>query len=307
MNWFLIALVGPILYAATNHIDKYLLEKYFKGGEAGALILFSALFSIFALPIIYFIEPSVFTLGLKTILILTLNGTINIICLILYFKALRDEEASTVVPFYQTIPIFGFILAYIILGETLNLNQVLACLLIIIGTIILSLNFKDGKFSIKKRVAAFMMVASALYAITGVIFKMVAIEEGFWVSIFWGFVGSIIFGILLFIFNASYRKDFLWVIKSNSLPVISLNSFNEIIFIIADGTFSYASLFAPIALVMTVNAMQPVFVLIIGIILTIFFPKIFNESLIKRELIKKISAIGIIIAGTTILALSGAL
>ena len=32
MNWFLIALLPPALWSVTNHFDKYLLSKFFKGG-----------------------------------------------------------------------------------------------------------------------------------------------------------------------------------------------------------------------------------------------------------------------------------
>jgi drug/metabolite transporter (DMT)-like permease len=307
MNWFLIALVGPVLYAATNHIDKYLLEKYFKGGKAGVMVLFSALFSVFALPFIYIIEPKVFSLGLLTTTALSLNGMISIVCLILYFKALQDEEASAVVPFFQTIPIFGFILGYFILGETLNLKQVLACLLIIAGTIIISFDLTDSKIKIKKKVAVLMLINSFLFAVSGVIFKLIATEEGFWESAFWEFSGKVILGIVLFLIIKSYRKEFLEVLKINSFPVISLNTFNEIIYIIGDGFSIYATLLAPIALVMTVNGFQPVFVFIFGIILTLFFPKIFQESLSRKILIQKISAIGIITIGTIILGLSGVL
>ncbi|MFZ2188656.1 MAG: EamA family transporter [Candidatus Moraniibacteriota bacterium] len=307
MNWFFIALIGPILYAVTNHTDKYLLEKYFKGGEAGAVVLFSAIFSIVTLPIIYIVEPAVFSLGFKTTLALSLNGMINIVCLILYFKSLRDEDASAVVPFYQTIPIFGFVLGYFILGEVLDLKQIIACLLIIIGTVILSLDLTATKISIKKRVALLMLANSFLFALSGVIFKLIATEEGFWASAFWEFSGKVIIGIILFIFVSSYRKEFLWVMKANSLPVLSISSFNESIFILADGFSIYATLLAPIVLVMTVNGFQPVFVFIFGIILTLFFPKIAQESLSKNVLIQKISAIGIITIGTVILGLSGAL
>lgn len=38
MNWFLIALIPPTVWAATHHFDKYLLSKYFKGGGVGALL-----------------------------------------------------------------------------------------------------------------------------------------------------------------------------------------------------------------------------------------------------------------------------
>ena len=70
MNWFFIALIAPFLYAITNHIDKYLISKYIKEGKVGALIMFSALFGIFALPIILVINPMVLNISLWQIIIL---------------------------------------------------------------------------------------------------------------------------------------------------------------------------------------------------------------------------------------------
>ena len=307
MNWFFIALIGPILYAISNHTDKYLLEKYFKGGEAGALVIFSALFSVVTLPIIYLIEPAVFSLGAKATLILTLNGTLNVVCLILYYKALKGEETSTVIPFYQTIPIFGFILGYFVLGEVLSINQIIASGLIIVGTIILSLDLSSSRTRVKKRVAILMLSTSFLFAVSGVIFKMVAIEEGFWESIFWDFSGKVILGVFLYIAFISYRRQFIKLLKMNSLSLISINSFNEALFILADGISAFATLLAPIALVMMVNGFQPLFVFLIGIIMTLFFPKIVDETLSKEIIAQKILAIGIITIGTYALGTSGAL
>jgi drug/metabolite transporter (DMT)-like permease len=307
MNWFLIALIGPVLYAISNHIDKYILERYFKDGEAGAVVLFSSLFSVIALPIIYIIDPEVFSLSIKTSVILLLNGSLNIFCLILYFKALRDDDVSTVVPFYQMIPVFSFILGYFVLGEVLSLRQIFACVLIIIGAIILSFDLTGAKIYLKKRVVFLMLLSAFLYGVEGVIFKFIAMEQGIWVSAFWDFSGNLLIGVLLFIFVASYRKDFLWVMKVNSLSALSVCSFNEFIFLIAEGSYLYAVMLAPVVLINTVNGFQPAFVFILGIILTLFFPKIVREPISKNILIQKISAIGVITAGTVILGLSGAL
>jgi drug/metabolite transporter (DMT)-like permease len=307
MNWFFIALIGPILYAVSNQIDKYILEKYFKAGEVGAITLFSSLFSVVALPIIYLMDPAVLSLGWADSLILTISGSLAVVCLILYLKALRDDEASTVVPFYQTIPIFGFILAYLFLGETLGKQEILAGILILIGTTIISLDFSKGGINLKKRVAALMLTASLLFAVMEVVFKAIALDQGFWPSIFWTFIGNIAIGIVIFITMKSYRQQFLRVFKINSGPVLLASSFNEIIFIIADGVSVYAILLAPVALVMVVNSFQPFFVFILGIFLTLFFPSIIKESLSKNIIAQKILAIGLITIGTWVLGMSGSL
>jgi len=307
MSWFYIALIGPILYAVTNHIDKYILEKYFKAGEVGAVTLFSALFSVVALPVIYLIEPAVFSIGIVSTIVLIISGILAVTCLILYLHALRDDEASVVVPFYQTIPIFGFILGYFLLGETLGTNEIFASVLILIGTTIISLDMSGGAIKFKKRIALLMLLGSFLFAVVGVVFKMIAVDEGFWPSLFWTFTGNVLLGAFIFIAIKSYRRQFLTVFKVNSVPVLAACSFNEIIFIAADGVSVYATLLAPIALVMIVNGFQPVFVFLIGIILTLFFPKLGKESLSKNDLAQKILAIGIISAGTYLLGMSGAL
>ncbi len=302
MNWFFIALIGPILYALANHTDKYLISKYLKNGAVGSLVIFSSIFSIFALPVVMYIEPNVFDVNIALAIILAINGALVVISIVLYFYALQVDEVSFVVPFYQTIPIFGFILGYFILGETLNFNQGLASLIILVGALILSFEVGLGKIRFKKKVVLLMLTASLFYAINGVVFKLIAIDDGFWPSTFWSLVGKVILGFAFLAFIPSYRKQFFEVLKANKASILAINSFNETAVIVADGVTQFASLLAPVALVLLVNAFQPAFVFIIGLILTIFLPKIAEESLNRTNLIQKILGIGIIILGTYLLA-----
>lgn len=305
MHWFLIALIGPILYAISNHIDKYLMDKHCGNTKAGALVIFSALFSVVVLPIVYLIEPTVFSLGFKTSLILLLNGTINIICLSLYFEAIREEESSNVIPFYQTIPVITYILGYFFLNEALNINQVFGGSLIFIGTVIISLNFSGGKIRLKKRVAALMLGASLLYSIGVIIFKWIALDAGFWNSVFWEFAGNVFAGAIIFMFVSSYRKQFLDVFGIRKAKLISLNSINESITLLAEGVSAYAVLLAPVSLVTAVNGFQPLFVLAFGIVIALFFPHASKESLEKNDIAQKILAIGLITIGVYALGVSG--
>ena len=134
MTWFLIALIGPVLYALTNFIDKLLLEKYFKNGGVGTLVLISSLISVFVLPFIFLLDNTVFSVGYTQILTLAVVGILNVVVIWCYLLALRDEEASIVVVFYQLVPVFGSILGYFILGEVLSQIQLIAMAIIIFGT-----------------------------------------------------------------------------------------------------------------------------------------------------------------------------
>lgn len=302
MQWFLLALIAPALYAGSNHIDKYLVEKYlsrdkFKQEDVGSLILFSTLFALVLLPLIAFFEPAVFSVDIASAVYLILNGLIVSGAIILYLHAIEKDEVSVVVPFLQLIPVFGYGLAILILDEYLTFNQIIASLVIIVAAMILSFDLTGEKIKIRKQVILFAGGASILYALSDVIFKKIAINDGFWLSAFWQYVGVLLVGLIIFAFVKTYREDFLSVFKRSKKPVIFLNCFSETLSIIGDLILRYSFLLAPIALVMVANVFQPFFVFIYGIILTIFFPKISTEKLSRRHLVQKIVAILIMVIG----------
>ena len=283
MSWFLIALIGPVLLAIANHTDKHIIEKYLKGGAVGSLIIFSALFGIVALPIVFAFHPDVFHISFFHAAALAFGGILVVLGAgLCYFYALQKDEVTYVVPFYQTIPVFGFILGYFILGETITHVQMIASVIIILGALVLSFEFGDT-IRFKKEVVVLMLTASLLYAISSIIFKVVALHDGFWISTFWSLVGKVFTGIFFFLCIKSYRMQFLAMIKENKIAVLGLNSLSETLFIISESVTAYATLLAPIVLVLLVNAFQPVFVFILGIILTLFFPHLGEESISRKK------------------------
>ncbi len=199
-------------------------------------------------------------------------------------------------PLYQTIPIFGFILGYFILGETISVTQGVASFVIIAGALILSFELGDT-VGFKKEIVALMLIASVLYAVNGVIFKLIALDDGFWLSLFWSIVGQVLLGILFLLFVRPYRQQFFAMLKENRLAVLGLNSLSEVLFTVAESVMAFATLLAPVALVLLVDSFQPFFVLVIGVILSLFFPHISKESLHHKHILQKTIGIGLIIVG----------
>ena len=304
MNWFWIAIVGPILWSVGNHIDKILLAKYFKSAGVGALFVYSAAFSGFALPFIVWIEPDVLGGRIFPIIILILSGVLTAVALALYLYALNDSEATIVVPFFQLIPVFSFIFAYLLLGETLTPTQAIAGLIIIGGAIILSFEldeYDNKRYSIKWKFLLAMIGSACFFALYEVFFKMAAIEENFWHAAFWNNLGIFAIGLLLMIFSKKVRNNFLNIIKNHKLNIFGLNLLNEMLALVGNMFVAFATLLAPIALVGLTNAYQPIFVFIGGLILTIYFPHITTERITGRHLYQKVLAIGVIFAGSYLL------
>jgi len=293
MTWFLLALVGPFLYALSNHIDKYLLEKYFKEGGVGTLILFSSLLSALALPFVYLADPAtIFAVSGISILVLIVVSILNVLVLLCWFIALTAEEASIAVVFYQLVPVFGAILSYFILGETLTQAQFLAMIMIIGGTTLISFEIdEENKFKLRHKTVIPMVTAALCWALGSVLFKAVALEEEIWRTIFWEHLMLTLVGLFVFTFIRSYRESFLVAIRDNSRTILGLNMANEIIYILGNIAYSVAYMLAPIGLVLLAESFQPIFVFTIGVVLTLFFPHISVEKIQAKHLFQKFIAI----------------
>ena len=302
MTWFFIASIGPFLYALTNHIDKILLEKYFKEGGVGTLLLFSSLLSILAVPVIYIIEPDVVHISALNALFLTIIGVLDLMVLFCYFMALKDDEASIVVVFYQLVPVFGVLLGYLILDEVLSQMQFIAMAIIILGTTIISFEVDaDNKFKLRKATIGYMLAAGIFWALEATIFKMVALEENVLRSLFWNSIVLVIFGTLLFTFVKKYRVHFLHALRTNSKGIIAANVVNEVLYMVGNAALAFAAMLAPIALILLMESFQAFYVLVIGVFLTLFFPSVSEENIRVRNIIQKLLAIGITAIGTYIL------
>jgi drug/metabolite transporter (DMT)-like permease len=302
MNWFFIALIGPAIWGVISHIDKFLLSRYFKGGGTGSLLIFSSLIGFLVLPLILFFESDVFAISQIKALLICANGFLYILGMIPYLYALKKDETSVVAALWWLSPIYSYFLGYFFLNENLGGRQIMASFLILAGAIGISLDLKSKKAKFKKDVFGLMALAGFIWSLNVFFFKFFAIQEKFWVVNFWQYLGFTVAALFLLLFVKSYRKQFLSVMRTNRIPVIGLNTLNEVINVVALVATNFASLIAPVALVMVVGALHPFFVLIYGVILALFFPSLTEESMGRRLLIQKTSAVIVMFIGVYLLS-----
>lgn len=302
-NWFYLSLVAPIVWTIVNHFDKYLLSRVFKNNGTGALFIFSGLFSIFVtISIILFFDSSVLSLPLRDILILLVTGSLNGFAFYLYLYVLNTEETSIVVPLLQLTPVFTYLLGYIVLGEVLTSQQLIASLIVLCGVLLISIDLDiDNKVGIKHSALGLVALASLLFALHDVLFKFIAVKDSFINSTFWQYLGVTCVAVCTFIFSKKYRDQFLQMVRLNNFKIISLNISSEILYITGNLFSNFATLFAPVVLVSVVGSYQPLFVFTVGILLTVFLPKIADEKITIRHLLQKLVSIIIIIIGTYLL------
>ncbi len=299
MNWFLFALAAPMIWAVVNHIDKYVVARYSENKKPEALVIFSSLTAGLACILIIIFAPiqkiSIFQIATSII-----AGMIFIASYIPYMYALKEDEVSVVAPLWQMIVPISYFFGAILLQEHLSLKQILAGVLIIIGAVLMTIDF--SKFTWKGRIFKLMFFSSFLIASNTVIFKVIGLESSFWTVSFWEYLGAFIFGVIILCFPV-YRNDFKSFLKEGGRKIVSLNIFAESMNIVGRLFFNFAALISPIALVYILNGTQPLFIFLYGFILFLFFPKVEAGNFSKKHFLMKFSAIVVMILGSTLLFL----
>lgn len=302
--WFFLALVGPLLYALCNHIDKNLLEKHFEEDGVMVLIIYSAILALMLVPVAYFMDPTVLEVSYEHMFVLAGVAVLDVVMIWAYLMAMDGDEPTVVIVYYQLLPVITLLFGYVMLGEVISSHQFVAMMIVIAGASIMSFRMIEGKFVFRKRTAGYMLIACILWALEGVIFKKVALEENVWRSAFWEHLalGTVGFGIFLV---PKYRQSFLRQFRQKSKTILGLNACNEAVYITGNVAVAFASLMAPIALVMLANSYQPIFVLGISLLIAKFLPKFATENTDRRHVIQKLVAIAITGMGTYMLLASG--
>jgi drug/metabolite transporter (DMT)-like permease len=300
MVWLIFAFSGPVLWAISFHLDKYLVDRYFKDSHVATLMIFTALVGLLMLPFILFYHPEVFKLGWQSASVIILSGVLYMGAMIFYLQALQSEEASVVAPFFQAAPLFGFALAYLVLGEVLTGAQLWGGSLIIAGTVLLSLRFGRDKAKIKPRLVLLMLACALLLALSSVIFKFFAVQDEFWVTTFWTYAGEALFGFVLLAIP-KYHKDFFSMLRSNTAAVLGVNGANELINLGGGLGTRFALLLAPLSLVQAIGSTTTLFVFVFGVLLTLLFPRLGKEDLSAKSLIQKALSAILIVGGVLLI------
>src|SRR3989344_1232784 len=307
MSWLIFSLIYPFLLAIVNYIDKYLLQNHFKGGNIITLLIFSSLagFPVILLILLFGLKTNEMETAHK--ILIGIGGVIYLISLIPYFHALEKNETSNVAPFFLLIPVMNTLFGYIFLKESISIIEIFASLLIFAGSIGLSLSLEKTKITklhFNKNLFILMLIHSILFASNNLIFKLVAVKTNFWETVFWEHVGFLIYGSIILIFVTKYRLYFFKVLRQNSLTIISANVVNEALAVLAILSLHFAILGTSIGLVSFVSeGFQPLFVLLTGIVITIFMPKLGEEDIGFRNLSKKAVLISIMVVGLYMLTL----
>ena len=300
MPWLIFALSGPVLWAVSTHIDKYLVERYFRRGSIAVLLVFTALMGFLFLPAIRLYQP-VAVPSLPDLLTIAGAGVLYMGAMFFYLQALRSEEASVIAVYFQATPLFGYALGYLVLGETLSSRQMLGGSLIVASVALLSYGGRRRTVRFNARTSALMLGCALSSAVSSVAFKLFAIQDEFWTTTFWTYFGEAAVGAVILSIGR-YRREFLAVLRASPVGLLATNGANEAINLAGGVAARYALLLAPLGLVQAVTSTTALFVFVFGAALSALTPALARDELSARALLQKgacvtLAAIGAILAG----------
>jgi len=307
MNWFLVALIAYFLLAIANLIDKFLVERVL--GSARAYTFIACIMG----GLVLIIAPWFLSWpGLNLFLLDILLGFIFAVALLFLYASLRRGEASrAVVIIGGSTPVFSLPLSYLILGDKLTSNQLLAILLLILGVMVVAflprqkLGFWDNILSSLRlkqnysKISIFFALASGLmYALYFVGTKIAYGGQDFVNAFLWIRLGAS-FSVLFILFSARARREIkgLFAKKPDRKRNQSLVVGNQILGSLGFILQNYAIYLGPVALVNALQGVQYAWIIVLGLIVSLVAPKILKEDISLRTLLQKAVAIVLISVG----------
>ncbi|MFA6307568.1 MAG: EamA family transporter [Patescibacteria group bacterium] len=306
MSWLLIAITAYFILAIVNVADKFIIEKVVNGpktytflvGVAGALVALAAPWFLLwpGWPLFFFnlLVGSFFAGGLFFL-----------------YSALKGGEASRVFTLVGgMVPIFTVLFSLLVFKENFSLNQWLAILFLILGTIVISamsihhsiwFNIRRflGIFDSNQWPVILTAIFSALFfALFWVGSKQAYNVQEFVSGFIWIRLGTFVTVLFLLIRKSSRQEIFSEMKKGNK------NKNNKWLVLGNQGLGAlggilqnYAVALGSVALVTSLQGLQYALILVLVTVMTFLYPNIIKEEYSNKRIYKKTLAIVLISIG----------
>lgn len=301
MDWLLISLLPPLFWSCSNILDEYIAKRNALLTGKTFIILATAISTLPGFMLLAF-KPDALFIGWDNIFIFTALGTFFSFCFWPYIVAIKEDGAGFVVPLFQTLPLFIFLMAWIFLGETISAMQFIICLLVMAASAASMIDEVKG-FRLK---SLCLMLISCLMLGIYVTLTRYYVETHHWLDItIWNYIGS---GLLACLFVAAHKPTMnvvkhVW--KDTGITVTILFFLQAVTDVAANALWVLALSLAPAAgLVQTVSSVQPFYILLFSAIAFYALPEIFEQPPKGKYLAWRIACFTVIVAGIGILSMT---
>jgi len=292
MSWIMFSIFSAAIFAVVNIIDKYILSKLVK--EPVVPLMISGIIGFFVG--ILYLSYRFTALSFQNILLVFVAAIFYVLTILFYFKAVKLEEISKIVALFYLRPLFVSILAAISLGEIFTLLKYMGIFFLVIGAaVISSKGFMKLSFG---KAFWFMIIASLTSSFGDVITKYLLNFADFWAIFSYTRIGMFF---ALFPFLCFRFPSLLSSIKKRGKKLFTTISLNESLTLLADLLLTVAMASGYVTLVIALSSLQPFFVLLFALILSIFSPQILKEEISGSAVLLKLVGIALIFIGAVLI------
>jgi drug/metabolite transporter (DMT)-like permease len=304
MTWFVLALIPPILFAACNFIDKFVVARVFPNESVGVFIFAASFVTILFAAALIVVDPTVLEVPWAQAILIAANGALYMLALVPYIMALSQASASVVAPLFQLRQGLVLLLGYLFLNEQPTAIQIVGMVAISSGVVLVSSERTEGRSRFRGNVVLLMLLSSTMLGVYTVLFKYLQLESGFWPTKFWEYVGESLVALSFGLSAVNRRRLALAWQQSGSVALIPLMG-TEVLNIAGVLLFTYALTLGPIAMVSTVAGIHPLFLFLFGIALARLLPSLGEEALSKEMLLLKGLGTALIVFGCVLIGQIG--
>jgi drug/metabolite transporter (DMT)-like permease len=300
MTWVFYASLMPLLWSLGNVLDQFIAREAFKRSAFSFLVI-SGLATVPLVIVLAMMFPVVLQIPPFTILILLLAGLIGFAGAWPYIIALTEDDASTAIPVLQTVPVFVYVLGYLLLGETLTWLQMLGGALVVAGAVAFVWNPQTRK--IHTRTLLLMLASSLIWAGYAVWIRYWALELP-WIAVtFWNFAAWSLLGIVGILLSKPIMGDFKGLFRRNVLHIfLPLIVAQQIFACTADMLQTHAMSLAPTGVqVVLFNGIQPVVIMLLCGLFYYWKPEIYQRLQWNRRLALRFAFVAVSLVGLALL------
>ncbi|MEM6781560.1 MAG: EamA family transporter [Pseudomonadota bacterium] len=295
MSWIALSLVAPLFWTWNAIMDQVVVRGFFKDKSEAALFI-GSLGSPFLMVGFAALYPSVFNVTTTIALSYIALGAYLTLCFYPYFKAVEKTEASILVAMFQLTPVLVFFLGWLFLGETVSLESLIGSLLVVLGSVFITFDFKTNRLD--RRALWFMSLSVIMLSLYYVLTRAATIEHDWKAIAFWMAVGSFLLGLGVIGSVKTYRDIFLSTLQKGNRSYLVICLSQEVVYytgiIISVAAISKTT---SVGLAKSVMSIEPVYAFIAASICGLFFPQIFERLEKKRFFAWKMGCIAFSIFG----------
>jgi len=298
-DWILVIILAYLFFSLASLGDKLVLNS---NSNPKLYVFYVGLLNFLVVLLIPFFGIKL--PGTESFFWIILTSSVIILGLYALYFAVSKFEITRIVPMVgASQPMFVLLLSWIFWEySVIKYSDLWAFVFLLLGSIIISFE-KKPQFT--KSLLKISLLTSFLAALGFILTKMVFLNQDFINGIIWIGIFNFLFS-LIFLYDNNVREEIFIKKSGSNKKVIFLIIFTQLSGGIAGILQNFAIYLAPTSGLPIINALrgvQYVFLFIITLIFSIFYPKILKEEISKKVIIQKFTAIILIITGLTILVL----